>query len=356
MPLAGKRRFRMTQSESTSSENTSKAGKSGSKKRIPLVQVQGISKLFPVARGLFSKPAFLRAVDGVSFYVRHGETLALVGESGCGKTTLGRCILRLIEPTYGRIVFEGQDLSPLSQRRLRSFRKEMQIVFQDPYASLNPRMRVRDIVSEGIRIHKNVPFSQISDRVADVLTSVGLSPDFATRFPHEFSAGQRQRIGIARALAVEPSFIVCDEPVSALDVSVRAQITNLLQDLQEQRNIAYLFISHDLSVVRHLSQRVAVMYLGRLVEMGPTSRVFTEPRHPYTKALLSAVPSPDPRRKRLRILLDGEPPSAVCPPSGCAFHPRCPKSDGSLCVERVPVLEIVDQESRQRVACWHPEQ
>ena len=329
------------------------AGKSG--KRRPLVQVERISKLFPMERRLFSSPSFLRAVDSVTFYVRHGETLALVGESGCGKTTLGRCVLRLIEPTYGRIVFEGEDISPLSQRRLRPLRKRMQLIFQDPYASLNPRMKVGDIVGEGIRIHKLAPASEVPDRVASVLKSVGLDPEAAMRQPHEFSAGQRQRIGIARALAVQPSFVVCDEPVSSLDVSVRAQITNLLQDLQQEHRIAYLFISHDLSVVRHISHRVAVMYLGRLVEVGPTERVLQQPLHPYTRALLSAVPVADPERKRLRILLEGEVPNPIDPPSGCPFHPRCPKNDSKFCVEQTPTLTEVKHGSHHRVACWHPE-
>lgn len=325
-------------------------------KRRPLLQVERVTKLFQVERKLFGPPTFLRAVDSVTLYVRRGETLALVGESGCGKTTLGRCILRLVEPTYGRIMFEGRDLCPLSQRQLRPLRKHIQIIFQDPYASLNPRMTVGDIVGEGIRVHKLATSSSaVRDRVASVLGSVGLRAEVMGRYPHEFSAGQRQRIGIARALAVEPSFIVCDEPVSALDVSVRAQITNLLQDLQEQHRIAYLFISHDLSVVRHMSQRVAVMYLGKLVEVGPTDRVFARPLHPYTRALLSAVPIPDPKRKRLRILLEGDVPSPIDPPSGCPFHPRCPKNDGTYCVENTPTLREDEAESHHRVACWHPE-
>ncbi len=325
-------------------------------KRRPLIRVESVTKLFPASRRLFKRPTFLKAVDSVTLYVRHGETLALVGESGCGKSTLGRCMLRLIEPTYGRIVFEGRDLSPLSQRQLRPLRKHMQIIFQDPYGSLNPRMNVGSIVGEGIYVHRIASSSaEAKKQIEAVLNSVGMPADCANRYPHEFSAGQRQRIGIARALAVKPSFIVCDEPVSALDVSARAQITNLLQDLQEEQKIAYLFISHDLSVVRHMSQRVAVMYLGHLVEVGPTDQVFEQPLHPYTRALLSAVPIPDPGTKRLRIMLEGEVPSAVNPPKGCAFHPRCPKNDGNHCLEQSPSLREVKRGSHHRVACWHAE-
>lgn len=326
-------------------------------RRRPLVQVERLSKVFPVRTSLFGAPRLVRAVDNVAFYVKHAESLGLVGESGCGKTTLGRLTLRLIEPTYGRISFEGRDITLLSQRQLRPLRRQMQLIFQDPFASLNPRMRVGDIVGEGIRVHGLARGSRgVQEQVAATLESVGLPADAVSRYPHEFSAGERQRIGIARAVAVQPSFLVCDEPVSALDVSVRAQVTNLLIDLQQQRRLSYLFISHDLSVVKNLCHRVAVMYLGRIVEVGPTSLVFSKPQHPYTRALLSAVPSTDPDRRRLRLVLEGEPPSPLDPPEGCAFHPRCPKNDGAHCATKVPVLAEAAPDSHHRVACWHPEQ
>ena len=324
-------------------------------KRRPLLSVERLSKFYPVHKRFWGSPSFARAVDGVTFFVRHGETLALVGESGCGKTTLGRCVLRLVEPTYGRIVFDGVDLSPLSQRQLRGYRRHMQLVFQDPSSSLDPRMRVGETVAEGIRIHKLARGSEVMDRVEALFGQVGLSVELVRRYPHELSSGQRQRVGIARALSVDPVFVVCDEPVSALDVSVRAQITNLLQDLQDQRRIAYLYISHDLSVVRHMSHRVAVMYLGRLVEVGATESVMLGAMHPYTRALLSAVPVADPTRKRLRIVLEGEVPSPVKPPAGCTFHPRCPKSDGDRCVSKVPTLREIAVGSHHRVACWYPD-
>jgi oligopeptide transport system ATP-binding protein len=323
-------------------------------KRRPVIQVERLSKFFPVPRGLLHRPRFLHAVDSVTLYVKHGETLGLVGESGCGKTTLGRSLLRLIEPTYGRILFEGRDLSPLSQRRLRPLRRHLQIIFQDPYSSLNPRMTVGDAVGEGIRIHRLASGAAVQERVAELLDRVGLPPTAMRQYPHEFSAGQRQRIGIARALAVDPSFIVCDEPISALDMSIQAQVINLLLEMQQLARLSYLFISHDLQVVRHISHRTAVMYLGRLVELGPTKDLFDHPLHPYTRALLSAVPIADPSRRTLRLLLEGEPPSPMDPPTGCSFHPRCPKADRGLCVEKIPGLREIDEGTHHRVACWHP--
>jgi oligopeptide transport system ATP-binding protein len=324
-------------------------------KRRPLVQVERLTKFFPVKQGLLGRTRFVRAVDGVSFYVRNGETLGLVGESGCGKSTLGRTILRLIEPTYGRIVFDKQDITPLSQRQLRPLRRRMQIIFQDPYSSLNPRMTVRAIISEALRIHKLVSSgSEEEARVESLIKRVGLRPEAMHRYPHEFSGGQRQRIGIARALAVEPDFIVCDEPISALDVSIQAQIVNLLLDLQDELKLSYLFISHDLKVVEYVSRRVAVMYLGKLVEVAPAASLYEKRHHPYTRALLSAIPVPDPEKRRLRVLLEGDVPSPIDPPPGCAFHPRCPRAEKGKCDVDTPVLEELDKGSHHRVACWHP--
>ena len=294
-----------------------------------LIEVRDLQMYFPVTSGLIFQRtvAHIKAVDGVSFNVRRGETLGLVGESGCGKTTTGRCILQLYRPTAGQIIFDGRELTGLASRELRTMRREMQVIFQDPYSSLNPRMTAGNIIGEPLVVHGLVKGkAEYRERVAELLQNVGLNPYMADRFPHEFSGGQRQRIGVARALSVGPKFIVADEPVSALDVSIQAQIINLLEDLQEQFNLTYLFIAHDLSVVRHISDRVGVMYLGHIVELADRGEIYVNPVHPYTRALLSAVPIPDPviDAQRERILLTGEVPSPLNPPSGCVFHPRCP--------------------------------
>ncbi len=290
--------------------------------RETLVSVRGLMKYFPVE----GSDEVVRAVDGVSFDIFAGETLGLVGESGCGKSTVGRCLLRLIEPTAGQITFAGEDVLSLDKKRLRQLRREMQIIFQDPYASLNPRMKIGDIVAEPLIIHKQGsprPSDRL-DEVAALLKRVGLDPNYMNRYPHEFSGGQRQRIGVARALALNPKLIVADEPVSALDVSVQAQVVNLLQELQEEFKLTYLFISHGLAVVEHISTRVAVMYLGRIVEIADAAELYARPLHPYTQALLSAIPVPDPRQKRKRIILQGDVPTPINPPSGCRFRTRCP--------------------------------
>jgi oligopeptide transport system ATP-binding protein len=292
-----------------------------------LVEVRDLRKYFPVRGGFFSQVrAWIKAVDGVSFGIYPGETLGLVGESGCGKTTTGRCILRLLEPTGGEVLFQGQDILRLNRRQTRRLRKEMQIIFQDPYGSLNARMTVGDIIGEAFTVHGIASGRERAEMVNDLLEVVGLSPYHAKRYPHEFSGGQRQRIGIARALALKPKLIVCDEPVSALDVSIQSQILNLLEDLQEQFGLTYLFIAHNLSVVQHISDRVGVMYLGRLVELASRDELYSNPRHPYTAALLSAIPVPDPDVRKTRILLEGDVPSPLNPPSGCTFHTRCPKA------------------------------
>jgi oligopeptide/dipeptide ABC transporter ATP-binding protein len=302
-----------------------------------LVQIRGVSKHFQAKKGM------VRAVEDVTLDIRQGETLGLVGESGCGKSTLGRTILRLIDPTAGTIRFGPDDITRMPQSTLRPLRRRMQIIFQDPYASLNPRMTVGAAIAEPIDIHKLARTRAERDaRVQSLLEKVGLRPDAARRYPHEFSGGQRQRIGIARALAVEPRFIVCDEPISALDVSIQAQIVNLLQDLQKEANLTYLFISHDLKVVRHIADRVAVMYLGRVVELAEAATLYRDPKHPYTQALLSAVPTVDPAARQKRIILEGDVPSPLDPPRGCAFHPRCPVKDKpKACFEEVPKLRTL---------------
>ena len=317
-----------------------------------LLEVKGLKKYFPITQGIIFQrvKAHVKAVDGLDFFIRKGETLGLVGESGCGKSTTGRTILQLYRPTAGDVYFKGQDLATMKGEELRKMRRHMQMIFQDPYASLNPRMTVGDIIGEPLEVHNIAKGKEKKERVQELLQIVGLNPYFVNRYPHEFSGGQRQRIGVARSLAVNPDFIVCDEPISALDVSIQAQIINLLEELQQKFNLTYLFIAHDLSVVRHISDRVAVMYLGKIVELTDRNSLYNDPLHPYTKALMSAVPIPDPvvEEKRERIILVGDVPSPVNPPSGCRFHTRCP-----IAIDRCKVddPEFRDVGNMHYVAC-----
>ena len=322
-----------------------------------LLVVQDLQKHFPVTRGIVFQRQIgaVKAVDGVSFTVKRGETLGVVGESGCGKSTMARCVMKLLEPTGGSVIFDGRDITRYNRVQMRPVRREMMMIFQDPYASLNPRKRVGFIIAEALEVHKLGTAAEVKRRVQELLEVVGLNPEHYNRFPHEFSGGQRQRIGVARALAISPKLIVCDEPVSALDVSVQAQILNLLKDLQSEFGLTYLFIAHDLNVVRHISDRVMVMYLGHAVEIADRDQMYTEPKHPYTGALLSAVPIPDPElgRQRKSIVLEGDVPNPINPPSGCWFHPRCPRHHEGHCDVEVPELDPVGGEGHV-AACHYP--
>ncbi|MBW2120523.1 MAG: dipeptide ABC transporter ATP-binding protein [Deltaproteobacteria bacterium] len=314
-----------------------------------LLDIENIKKYFPIRKGIIRKTVgWVQAIDGVSLYISKGEALGLVGESGCGKSTLGKCILKLLEPTAGRIFFDGQDIGTMDCAQTKAYRKKVQAIFQDPYSSLNPRMSVAELVGEPLLVHKLYSPAERLGKVENLLNKVGLSADHMPRFPHEFSGGQRQRIGIARALALEPDLIVCDEPVSALDVSVQAQVINLLDDLKAEFDLSYLFIAHDLSVVEHVCDRIAVMYLGKVVEIAKDTQLYTNPLHPYTQALLSAIPQPVPRRQKKRMILTGEVPSPINPPTGCRFHPRCPVRI-EVCLHDPPLLRAVNSE--HFVAC-----
>nr|WP_027308601.1 dipeptide ABC transporter ATP-binding protein [Caloramator sp. ALD01] len=317
----------------------------------PLLEIKNLKKYFPIKKGLFNRTAhYLKAVDNVSFSINKGETLGLVGESGCGKTTCGRTIIKLYEPTDGQIIYDGVDIAKFSDKQMLEYRKKMQMIFQDPYASLDPRMTVGDIIGEAIDIHKLMGAKEREERIQYLLNRVGLNSEHASRYPHEFSGGQRQRIGIARALAVQPEFIICDEPISALDVSIQAQVVNMLEDLQADLGLTYLFIAHDLSMVKHISNRVGVMYLGKLVELADSNELYTKPLHPYTQALLSAIPIPDPDEsaKKKRIVLEGEIPSPIDPPPGCRFKNRC-RYAKPICSEQEPVFK--DMGGGHFVAC-----
>ncbi|MEG1448587.1 MAG: ATP-binding cassette domain-containing protein [Oscillospiraceae bacterium] len=315
----------------------------------PIIEVSHLKKYFTKGGGfLGGKKQTLKAVDDVSFAIYKGETLGLVGESGCGKSTTGRTVLRLYDVTDGKITFCGDDITNLSDKQLIPYRKQMQMIFQDPYASLNPRMTVADIIGEGMEIHKTATPQEAKEITADLLRKVGLKPEHASRYPHEFSGGQRQRIGIARALSIHPKFIVCDEPISALDVSIQAQVINMLEELQEEFGLTYLFIAHDLSMVKHISTKIGVMYLGKLVEIGDANEIYKNPQHPYTKALLSAVPTPDPTASKNRIILEGDVPSPINPPSGCPFRTRC-KYATARCAEDMPILKEIS--TNHEVAC-----